>query len=250
MLRRFSYGLLGTVVAFGAPLGLLAVRLNQRHAPWTGSTLRSELSSDAAGYGYVTIGTAIAFTVFGFLLGRQADHFENLSFEDPLTGLKNRRGFCRHLEDELSRAKRYRHPVALLFVDVDGLKRINDRYGHRAGDTVLRHVAAAIRAELRSTDEGGRWGGDEFAILAPNTPESAALALAERIRRLISREEGHGRVTASIGIAVFEPAPSVETVAASDLIALADRALYAAKRGGRDRVSSSAPLASPRLDRG
>jgi diguanylate cyclase (GGDEF)-like protein len=202
---------------------------------------RRTLSSDAAAYVYLTIGTSIAFTLFGFLLGRQADRFENLSLEDSLTRLKNRRGFCRRLDEELLRAKRYRHPLALLFVDVDGLKRINDRHGHRAGDTVLRHVAAAIRAELRSADAAGRWGGDEFAIVAPNTPDAAAVALGERIRGLISRTGQHGHVTASIGIAVFEPANSVEDVGTSDLIALADKALYAAKLGGRDRVSSAPP---------
>jgi diguanylate cyclase (GGDEF)-like protein len=188
----------------------------------------------------VTIGTSIAFTLFGFVLGRQADHFENLSLEDSLTGLRNRRGFCQRLDDEVSRAQRYRHPLALLFVDVDGLKRINDRHGHRAGDIALRHVAGAIRTELRSTDLGGRWGGDEFAILAPNTPETAALALGERIRTLISRTGPHdGPVTASVGVAVFEPARSVENVGSSSLIARADRALYEAKRAGRDCVSIS-----------
>lgn len=241
MLRRFTYGLLGTVLASGAPLGLIALRLGQRSARWTRGNVRAELSSDPAAYAYVTIGTSLAFTLFGFLLGRQADHFENLSLEDSLTRLRNRRGFCRRLDEELSRAKRYRHPLSLLFVDVDGLKRINDRHGHRAGDRALRHVATAIRAELRSTDVGGRWGGDEFAILAPDTPEASALALGERIRSLISRTGEHGRVTASIGIAVLEPTHSQKEVGTADLIMLADRALYAAKLGGRDRVSWSRP---------
>ena len=242
MSRRVTYGLLGTFLASGAPLGLFALRLRQCRARWTRDAFRAELSSDSAAYAYVTIATSIAFTVFGSLLGGRADRLENLSFEDSLTHLMNRRGFCRRLDEELARAKRYRQALALLFIDVDGLKQVNDRRGHRAGDIALRHVATAIRAELRSTDLGGRWGGDEFVVLAPHTFGPAALALGERIRALVSRTGPHGRVTASIGIAVFEPARSRDAVVSSDLIALADEALYAAKLGGRDRISSAPPI--------
>jgi diguanylate cyclase (GGDEF)-like protein len=239
MRRCFSNGLLGMVLASGAPLGLVALRLGKRRARWTTSNVRAELSLDAAAYAYVTIGTSIAFTGFGLLLGRQADHFEDLSLEDSLTRLRNRRGCWQRLDEEFSRARRHPQPLALLFVDVDGLKQINDRRGHRAGDMALCHVATAIRAELRSTDVAARWGGDEFAIVAPNTSEGAALALGERIRHLIGREGPHGCVTASIGLAVFDPVSALKDVAASDLIALADQALYAAKLRGRDRVSVS-----------
>jgi diguanylate cyclase (GGDEF)-like protein len=242
MHRRVSYGVLGPILASGAPLGLLALRVTQRRTRFTRVGIRAELASDASAYVYVTLGTSIAFTLFGFLLGGQADRLEDLSLEDALTQLRNRRGFCRRLDEELSRAKRYRQPLAFLFVDVDGLKRINDRHGHRAGDAALRHVATAIQAELRSTDVGGRWGGDEFAVLAPNTPKAAALALGERIRGHISRAGQHGHVTASIGIAAFEPAPSFDDVGTSELIVSADQALYAAKLGGRDRVSASRRL--------
>jgi diguanylate cyclase (GGDEF)-like protein len=138
--------------------------------------------------------------------------------------------------------------VGLLFVDIDALKQINDRRGHRAGDTALRHVARAIRAELRSTDVGGRWGGDEFAILAPNTSEAAALTLGERIRGLVSRPGHHGLVTASIGIAVFDPAQCPDDVRGSDLIARADEAVYAAKVRGRDRVALSHASTDLRTD--
>ncbi len=241
MRRSVSCALLGTVLASGAPLGLFALRFAQGKARRTRSNVRGELSSDAAAYAYVTIGTSIAFSAFGFVLGRMAEHFENLSLQDSLTGLRNRRGFRRALDEELSRAKRYRQPLALLFVDVDGLKRINDRQGHRAGDRALRHVATAIRAELRSTDVGGRWGGDEFAILAPHTSQAAALALGERIRRFISHVGTHGRVTVSVGITRFEPGSCSDHVTASDLMAHADKALYAAKLAGRDRVSALAP---------
>jgi len=241
MLRRFSYGLLGTALASGAPLGLVALRLVHRPDRSTSGNVRAELVSDSAAYAYVTIATSIAFTLFGFLLGRQADHFERLSREDALTGLSNRRGFLRRLDQELVRAKRYRQPLALLFVDVDGFKRINDRHGHRVGDLALRHVAAAIQSELRSTDLGARWGGDEFTVLAPNTSEAAAAKFAERLRVLISRAGTHGHVTASIGSAVFDGAPVMDHISSQDLISASDDALSAAKREGRNRVASSGP---------
>jgi diguanylate cyclase (GGDEF)-like protein len=242
MRRRVSYGLLGTALASGAPLGLLALRLVQSHARWMRGNVRAELSSDTAAYAYVAITTSFAFTLFGFLIGRQADHFESLSQEDSLTGLTNLRGFLQRVDEELSRAKRYRQPLALLLVDLDGLKGINDRHGHRAGDLALRHVATAIRAELRSADVGARWGGDEFAILAPNTFGAAAFKLGERVRGLISRTGPHGPVTASIGIAVFGVAHPNDGINPLDLIGAADEALYAAKCQGRDRVASFAAL--------
>lgn len=239
MLRRFSYTLLGMAVASGAPLGLLGLRMGRCHARPTRDSVRAEVCSDPAAYLYVALGTSIAFTLFGFLLGRQVDRLKILSLEDPLTRLPNRRGFCRRLDEELSRSKRYRQPVALLLIDVDRLKRINDRKGHRTGDSVLQHVAQAIRAELRSTDMGARWGGDEFAVLAPNTSEAAALTLGERIRTVISAAAEHGHVTASIGVAVFDTAHFPADISASDVIGAADEALYAAKRHGRNRVASS-----------
>ncbi len=239
MLRRHAYALLGVVLSAGAPLGLLVIHRLQ-HATATGwlAHARQELGADPGTYAYVAISTAMAFAVFGFLMGRQADRLAELSESDPLTGLRNTRGFSNRLNDEVTRFSRYHEPLALLFVDLDGLKQINDRYGHRAGDAALRRVAHAIRAELRRTDTGARWGGDEFAILAPNTPAPAASALAERIRALVARQDVPWRLTASIGLASVDATQADQAIDPGTLMQMADAALYEAKRHGGNRVAS------------
>jgi diguanylate cyclase (GGDEF)-like protein len=185
---------------------------------------------------YVSVSTAIAFALFGILLGRQADLLADLSETDALTGLRNARGLSERLEVEIARLGRYPQPLALLLVDLDGMKHTNDRFGHHAGDVALRHVADAIRAELRATDVGARWGGDEFAILAPNTPEPAAMTLAERIRALIARQDVRWPLTASIGVAVADAAQAQEPMSVATLMQAADAALYEAKHRGRNTV--------------
>jgi Diguanylate cyclase, GGDEF domain len=187
MRRCFAYACLGGLLSGGAPVGLSAVRLARRRHRFCASSLRGatgEVAADRPDYIDVGVSTAVAFTLFGCILGRQADRLAELSETDPLTGLSNARGFLDRLDAELARSRRYREPLGLLSVDLDGLKSINDRYGHRAGDDAIRSVADVIRSELRES-VGARWGGDEFAVLAPSTSRVAALALAERIRALI-----------------------------------------------------------------
>jgi diguanylate cyclase (GGDEF)-like protein len=178
------------------------------------------------------------------MLGRQADELTELSRTDALTGLFNSRGFAERLRSEIARSRRYRQPFALLFLDLDNLKGINDRYGHRAGSAALRHVAGAIRAELREVDLGARWGGDEFTILAPNTRRDAALALAERIRNRIADQEGlphPWRLTASIGVATVDAGDSVLVTDSDTLIRNADSAMYEAKKRGKNTVVAADP---------
>ena len=126
---------------------------------------------------YIGGATALIFALFGYILGRHADELAELSETDALTHLLNARGFASRLRAEIRRAKRYREPLSVLFLDVDGLKNINDRHGHRAGSEALREVAGVIRAELRATDTGARWGGDEFTIIAPNTKRDEAVVV-------------------------------------------------------------------------
>lgn len=239
MLRRFSYACAGGLLSAGAPVGLLAVRLARDVRSSAAMSLRSalrELAADPAGYLYVGSSTAVVFALFGYMLGRQADRLATLSETDALTGLSNARGLLGRLETELARSRRYREPLALLLVDLDGLKTINDRYGHRAGDEAIRSLANVIRSELRETDVGARLGGDEFAILAPNTAKAAAFALAERIRALIPEQTAQWPLTASVGVATLDPGTERELADSATLMRTADAAMYEAKRRGRNRV--------------
>ena len=135
-----------------------------------------------------------------------------------------------------SASKRYREPLSLLFLDLDGLKNINDRHGHRAGSDALRQVGRLIRAELRETDTGARWGGDEFTIIAPNTERAEAVTFAERIRARIARHEADWPMTASIGVATLDCDDVRMPVDAHTLLRNADAAMYEAKRRGKNTV--------------
>ncbi|MCC7416777.1 MAG: GGDEF domain-containing protein [Acidobacteria bacterium] len=250
--RRHVYAWAGGLLSAGAPIGLLMLR---RARQWRRAGLAPRrgafrpAASDPRDYVYVGLSTAIAFTAFGYVLGRQADRLAALSETDPLTGLCNARGLFDRLEAELARARRYREPLALVLVDLDGLKRINDEFGHRAGDEAIRCLADVIRSELRSTDIGARWGGDEFAVLAPSTARDAALALAERIRASIPRRSERLRLSGSLGVAAIEADVHDEAVDSATLMRAADAALYEAKRSGRNRVVVSSlrepPAAAP-----
>ena len=130
MERRFAYACAGGFLSAGAPLGLLAVRFARHRRDGAAMSLRGaihEVSTDPPDYVYVGTSTALAFSLFGYLLGRQADRLAELSETDPLTGLSNSRGLFDRLDAELGRSRRYREPLALLSVDLDGLKSINDR---------------------------------------------------------------------------------------------------------------------------
>jgi diguanylate cyclase (GGDEF)-like protein len=200
-----------------------------------------EGAADSPDYIYVGVSTAAAFTLLGYILGRQADRLAELSKTDSLTGLSNARGLFEGLDAELARSRRYREPLALLLVDLDGLKSINDRHGHRAGNEAIRSVADVIRSELRKSDVGARWGGDEFAVLAPGTSRGAASALAERIRALIPERSRGWPLTVSVGVATVDPKLDPERIDSAMLMGAADAAMYEAKRSGRDRVVVALP---------
>ncbi|WP_172830098.1 sensor domain-containing diguanylate cyclase [Halopseudomonas salegens] len=152
---------------------------------------------------------------------------------DPLTDTLNRRGFDDQLELAFATARRYERPLALIFLDLDHFKSINDRYGHTVGDDVLCAVARDLCAAVRDSDIVSRWGGEEFVILAPETPLIEAEQLANRLCRMLAEQHYSfvGQVTASFGVAELTPKESK-----SDFIRRADQALYAAKTAGRNRV--------------
>ena len=156
---------------------------------------------------------------------------------DELTGLYVRHHFMQRISDERTRSQRYRSPFALLMLDLDTFKEINDRHGHNAGDRFLRLVADAIRQSLRASDIACRWGGDEFCVLLPQAHVEAARGTAERIRKgieALSATLPGIRATASIGIATY---PNDFDGNLDDLVRRADQALYRAKREGRNRVA-------------
>lgn len=185
---------------------------------------------------------AAAFNVMGEQIQQNQTALFELATRDGLTGLLNRREFLRLLRDEINRARRYGRSFAVLLLDIDHFKKVNDSWGHPAGDEVLRCVAGRIMNELRPTDRAGRYGGEEFAILLTETGLDAATTAAERIRAAIARgpvdtpDNGSIAVTVSIGIAAFPQAGSEETA----LISVADRNLYSAKAAGRNCVIASA----------
>ncbi len=161
-----------------------------------------------------------------------------LAIRDSLTNLYNRREFERLLAEELHRATRYRHPLSLLLIDIDKFKAINDGLGHRAGDQALRLISSTIRDISRKGDIVARYGGDELAVLLPETPPEDALILAERIRKLVSLQPletdsgSKTELTLSIGVATT----SGEVNRGEQLVDAADQAMYIAKAEGRNRV--------------
>ena len=165
-------------------------------------------------------------------------------FTDVLTGWHNRRYLTVRLSEELARARRDRHGVVCLMLDVDHFKQVNDTWGHAAGDAVLRELAQRIDSQVRASDVAARYGGEEFVVLLPNTLVESAQLLAERIRSSISVSDfelPNGEsvsITVSIGIAEVHPQADDEDLKTlgDSLIARADVALYAAKSAGRDRV--------------
>lgn len=163
-----------------------------------------------------------------------------LSNTDPLTHLSNRRFLMKTLEKELQRCERSQKPMALIMVDVDHFKPVNDTYGHQQGDVVLQTLADQMKAHLRDYDLAARFGGEEFALVLPETALTEAVQVAERLRIAISElripaDHNEIRLTISLGVATY-PHPKVRTV--DNLILEADRALYNAKERGRNRVET------------
>jgi diguanylate cyclase (GGDEF)-like protein/PAS domain S-box-containing protein len=172
------------------------------------------------------------------------EELQTLALLDPLTQVGNRRYGEIQLETRLSELKRFGWTFGVLFADIDHFKTVNDRYGHDAGDKVLRMVARTFTNTLRSNDAVCRWGGEEFLALVINVSEGQLAGVAEKVRALVQQSSylhlgEHLKVTVSIGAAMADAGDSVET-----LVRRADRLLYQCKTGGRNRVTAS-PSESP-----
>ncbi|HET7228414.1 MAG TPA: GGDEF domain-containing protein [Longimicrobium sp.] len=224
----------------------------------------SELVEHGWLYGYLLGGAALGFGVFGAVLGHHEEalleanrRLDELAVSDPLTGLKNVRYFRARLEEACAAALRAGEPLAVIVMDLDRFKDVNDRHGHPTGDRVLRAVADAIAASVRAGDtaarvEGSvaRMGGEEFALVLPETTAAGAAVVAHRLlaavrATAVATGDGDVRVTASAGIAALEPGDS-----ADDVYARADAAMYASKAAGRDRGTTWARPPAPEAGAG
>jgi diguanylate cyclase (GGDEF)-like protein len=187
------------------------------------------------------------------LFGSLADHLsvaienaelhqerERQAVIDGLTGVANRRSFNEMLAREFERAKRYDQPLSLVLIDLDHLKKINDTYGHQAGDEAIKSIGSVLRQSSRSVDLPARYGGEEFCVLLPNTEIDMAEQLAERLRRLINEVSltDVGTISASIGVATYPHHADDPDI----LLKRADEALYVAKQNGRNQVKTSAAV--------
>ncbi len=244
--RSRAYPLAGALLAAGAPCGFLVLRAVLDGSFPTPRWVLNELSGQPWTYGYLAVSTTIVFVILGRILGKKDDLLQATSTTDSLTGLANRRHFDARLREEIARSERHGSPLSLLLVDVDGLKGINDKGGHEAGDVALSTVGTCLSQTCRRTDLAARIGGDEFAVLSPLTNAAEAYELANRIRAALSARRAGKELapTVSIGVADLEDAASIH---AADLYAAADAALYRAKSSGRDRAIT-AKIARNRLD--
>jgi diguanylate cyclase (GGDEF)-like protein len=191
------------------------------------------------------IGGVLLFIIFYRLvgwIGQRIEHneqrLEQLATVDQLTGLYNHRMFYSTLKNEIMRARRYGRPASLLMIDIDHFKRINDSYGHLAGDRVLERIGRLLKENLRAECSTCRYGGEEFAVILPEIGMEAAFTTAERLREIVAQTSFDNgtpdeiKITVSIGVSAFP-----ESAAAVDeLTSAADAALYAAKDAGRNRV--------------
>ena len=165
------------------------------------------------------------------------------SITDSLTGLKNRRYFDQRLHEEIAHSRRYRLPLSLLLIDVDHFKVVNDAYGHQIGDKVLKNLSKVILEMVRDSDIVVRYGGEEIAIITPNTEKAEAILLAERLRNIVQKStlasidatQEVVQITISIGVSSL----NLVVVDKDTLVEEADKALYEAKKLGRNRVQMS-----------
>ncbi len=234
-----TYGLVAAVIAAAAAAGTTEYVAHGAH-------LDDVIAATA-----VRLALYLVVLVALRTMRRLQDEHARAALTDYVTRVANARGFRRQARAELERARRYRRPLSLLYLDVDDFKAVNDRVGHEAGDRVLVDVGSALRRTMRSVDTVARLGGDEFAVLMPETGAPAAGAAVERSRSelgMLETPDGEA-VRCSIGVVTFtEPPASV-----SELVKAADSLMYEAKAGGTDRIEKAElsgsrggePLTSP-----
>lgn len=190
----------------------------------------------AAGLGTSAVAAAVVLLLLG-RIGELQGQLERSARTDELTSLPNRRVIFEVLAREIERARRRDAKLCVVFVDIDLFKRVNDRHGHQVGDAVLREAAAALKASLRVYDVVGRYGGDEFVMVLPDTGAWEGHAVAERVREALAERAFAGSVRITISLGVADLAKDMD---ADRLLKAADTAVYRAKQAGRNRSEVSA----------
>lgn len=239
--------LIGIVLGFGAPAGSLLVRAFLK-GTFNHEWVSAEVSRHSFFYSYMILTTPIVFSVFGYIMGFLLDKLsaqkrsleavnvvlEGQSVTDDMTGLYNHRHLIDVMGKELERAKRYHRTLSTIMLDIDGFKKINDQYGHLIGDRVLKELAYVLKKTVRQIDTVGRYGGDEFFVLLPESTINTARIVAGRIQNGVRafRFNQLGNplsITVSVGISSFEDSRYVDQ---TQLIERTDRALLKAKSLG------------------
>lgn len=188
-------------------------------------------------YSYAqSLGAFVLSAILAFFYERirhaQAERLENFAYYAPLTGLLNRRGFAPLANSVLQQAMRFQQPFAIMLIDLDDFKRVNDRQGHGVGDQLLKDVATVLGRHTRKADLVARWGGEEFIVLLAQSSQESSKTVAEKICAAIATHPfSAGPITASLGVAMHAPDESLETT-----IKQADDAMYRAKQHGKNRV--------------
>lgn len=222
---------LGALLSLGSPLGWILVE-----ALLGGNPLHS-LRTYPGVYVYMTVGTMLVFTGFGFYVGRNENKLALLAIRDPLTGLYNNRFFQERVYEAFAAGKRNQRPLTLVQIDLDYFKRVNDEWGHPVGNDVLRTVGAALTRSSRVDETVARVGGEEFCVILEGADENAGVLAARRFHDAIRRTPTAGpkgplAVTASMGVACSRQVEGD----AGDLYQASDQALYRAKQAGRDQI--------------
>lgn len=226
-LRAFQ----GGVLAVGAPLGWLVINL------YLGESFLQEITNHIGLYSYMLFGTMLVFILFGVYAGKNEEFMASYAFNDALTNTYNVRYFRERFENEVSASHRHKGELSLIYFDLDYFKKVNDKFGHPAGDKVLKSVADRVKKVIRANDTFARVGGEEFAILQPHCSLADAKLNAERLRVAIEKLEVNVkneqiiRVTTSLGVATLTDSEEAE-----QLYKRADSNLYLAKQQGRNRV--------------
>jgi diguanylate cyclase (GGDEF)-like protein len=243
MLAAITFGLIAVLVFVGIWMLSESLELDPQARTRSGQLVAERVLEMQFYLGVLVASLTIAAGVFSTVLARMGERQRSLSRRESLTGCFNRRAFYELFPREVERARRLGQGVAIVFLDIDFFKGINDRFGHETGDRVLQQLSARLRGLIRETDLIFRWGGEEFVVLMPHTKPGEAPVLGERIRVAVSERPFVASesnrlvaVTVSVGVAFSSAWP----VDPDELLAHADAACYQAKARGRNQVSTDA----------